>query len=115
MRAIPDWPRDWIFVELGRKWYDRDLGWKLNESRNLFDMHNAPYAEPLVAADTKDEAAIAARKKLQTVLDQLNPAGGIVDQGGGAGKRGARKPMRQDQNANGSVPVNPGNQNEEGE
>jgi len=33
----------------------------------------------LVAADTQDAAAIAARKRLQTVLDQLNPAGGMVD------------------------------------
>jgi arylsulfatase A len=107
------WPRDWIFVELGRKWYDRDMGWKLNESRELFDMHNAPYAEPLVAADTKDEAAIAARKKLQGVLGQLNPAGGIVDQG--HGKRAARKSKKQARKASESRAANPGNQNEEDE
>jgi arylsulfatase A len=80
------WPRDWIFVELGRHWYDRDLGWKLNEASSLFDMRDAPFAETLVATNTPDEAAIAARKRLQAILDQLNPAGGIVDQGDGSGR-----------------------------
>jgi arylsulfatase A len=85
------WPRDWIFVELGRQWYDRDLGWKLNQSSDLFDMRNAPYAEPLVATNTQDLAAIAARQRLQAILDQLNPAGGIVDPGDGSGKHANKK------------------------
>jgi arylsulfatase A len=95
------WPRSWIFVELGRHWYDRDAGWKLNEASELFDMKNAPYAEPLVATNTQDQAAITARKRLQAILDQLNPAGGIVDAGDGSGrhasnaKRDARKAARQ--------------------
>ena len=80
------WPRSWIFVLLGRLWYDRDMDWKLNEASELFDMRNAPYAEPLVATTTPDQAAIAARKRLQAVLDQLNPAGGILDPGDGSGK-----------------------------
>jgi len=86
-----DWPRNWIFVELGRRWFDRDLSWKLNESSNLFDMRGAPFAEPLVPMDTPDAAAIAARKHLQTVLDQLNPAGGIMDPGDGSGRHAKRK------------------------
>ncbi len=85
------WPRDWIFVELGRRWYDRDAGWKLNESSNLFDMRNAPFAEPLVAANTQDAAAIAARAQLQAVLDQLNPAGGKLDPGNGSGRKAANR------------------------
>jgi hypothetical protein len=89
------------------------MGWKLNESSNLFDMRNAPYAEPLVAADTKDDAAIAARKKLQGVLDQLNPAGGIVDQG--HGKHAGKKNKRQARKTNESRVANPGNQNEKDE
>jgi arylsulfatase A len=107
------WPRDWIFVELGRKWYDRDMGWKLNESQVLFDMRNAPYTEPLVATDTKDEAAIAARKKLQGVLDQLNPAGGIVDPG--RGRHDGGKAKRRAKKGQGSPATNPGNHNEEDE
>lgn len=71
-------PRDWIFVELGRKWYDRDRDWKLNESANLFDMRGAPFKEIEVPADTQDPLAKAERKHLQGVLDQLNPAGGIM-------------------------------------
>jgi arylsulfatase A len=69
-------PRDWIFVQLGRRWYVRDDGWKLNQAGELFDMKNAPFVEELVPADWKDEAAVTARRRLQAVLDQLNPAGG---------------------------------------
>jgi arylsulfatase A len=83
------WPRDWIFVELGRHWYDREASWKLNEAAELFDMSGAPFEEKLVTAATTDTAAIAARKRLQAVLDQLNPAGGIVDPGDGSGRHAA--------------------------
>ena len=83
------WPRDWIFVELGRHWYDREASWKLNEAAELFDMSGAPFEEKLVMAATTDTAAIAARKRLQAVLDQLNPAGGIVDPGDGSGRHAA--------------------------
>ena len=103
-------PRDWIFVELGRHWYVRDANWKLNEKSELFDMSGAPFKEPLVAADTKDEEAVAARKRLQAVLDQLNPAGGIVDPGDGSGKhadtpaRTARKAARKKAGGNANAP-----------
>ena len=76
-----DWLRDWIFVLLGSNWYDREIGWKLNQSGELFDMKKAPYAEPLIPASTKDGDALAARQRLQAVLDQLNPAVGKVDPG----------------------------------
>jgi len=39
----------------------------------------------------KDAAAIAARKHLQIVLDQLNPAGGSMDPGDGSGRHAKRK------------------------
>ncbi len=84
------WPRDWIFVELGRQWYDRDAGWKLNEKSNLFNMKNAPFAEPLVNPNTQDAEAIEARQRLQGILNELNPAGGIVDPGDGSGKHANR-------------------------
>jgi arylsulfatase A len=69
-------PREWIFVQLGRRWYVRDDGWKLNEAGELFDMKDSPFVEELVGADSKDRVAAAARKRLQAVLDKLNPAGG---------------------------------------
>jgi arylsulfatase A len=116
------WPREWIFVELGRHWYDREMDWKLNEAQELYDMKESPYAETLVAPESRNEVAVAARKRLQAVLDQLNPAGGIVDQGDGSGrhanrekKKGAKKKAGEDpadhsvessQNAN--KPIDPG-------
>ncbi|HQR33793.1 MAG TPA: sulfatase-like hydrolase/transferase [Blastocatellia bacterium] len=78
--------RDWVFLQLANKWYTREAGWKLTQAGELFDMSDAPFAEKLVPADTKDTAAIAARKRLQAALDQLNPAGGILDDGDGSGR-----------------------------
>ena len=72
-------------------WYVREAGWKLNQAGELFDMSDAPFEEKLVAADTKDPAAIAARKRLQPALDSLNPAGGILDEGDGTGRHANRK------------------------
>ena len=84
------WPRNWIFVELGRHWYDRNADWKLNEANELYDMRGAPFVETLVAADSQDATAAAERTKLKAVLDQLNPAGGIVDPGDGSGRHANR-------------------------
>jgi hypothetical protein len=39
-------------------------------------MQDAPFVEAPVAADTSEEGAVAARKRLQTVQDELNPVGG---------------------------------------
>jgi len=79
-------PRAWIFNQLARMWYVREAGWKLNQAGELFDMSDAPFAERLVAADSKDASAIAARARLQAALAQLNPAGGIVDTGDPSGR-----------------------------
>ena len=94
------WLRDWIFVMLRREWYDRETGWKLNQSGQLFDMKHAPYAEPLIPADTKDSEALAARQRLQTVLDQLNPAAGKVDPGGSKKRGHKNQPVQDSENAN---------------
>lgn len=69
-------PREWVFVQLGRKWYVKDAGWKLNESGELFDLKDAPFVEKPVAAGEGGDEAAAARKRLQAVLERLNPAGG---------------------------------------
>jgi arylsulfatase A len=87
-------PRDWIFIELARNWYVRDKQWKLNQAGELFDMKPAPFAEPLVAANTTDPAALAARARLQAALDKLNPAGGILDEGDGTGRHANREENR---------------------
>ena len=79
-------PRESVFIELARMWYVREAGWKLNEKGELFDMANAPFEEKLVAAGSRDESAQAARKRLQSTLNRLNPAGGILDRGDGTGR-----------------------------
>jgi len=98
-----NWLRDWIFVLLRRSWYDREMSWKLNQSGDLFDMKNAPFAETLVPADTKDADALAARQRLQAVLDQLNPAAGKMDPGPPANKKmkaAKKQPVEDSENAN---------------
>jgi hypothetical protein len=97
--------RDWIFIELGNQWYAREQRWKLNRSGQLFDMSNAPFEEKLVPKKIKDPEAIAARKRLQAALDQLNPAGGILDDSDGSGRhankakvKGKKKQLQSKQN-----------------
>jgi hypothetical protein len=77
-------------VELGRHWYDREMNWKMTEASALLDMKNAPYAEPVVSTNTQDKDATAARTRLQGILDQLDPEGGIMDPGDGSGKHANR-------------------------
>jgi arylsulfatase A len=113
------WPRNWIFVQLDRNWYDRDRDWKLNQARELFDMRQAPFAEPLIPSTTTDETALAARRRLQAVLDELNPAAGILDLRAIAGKPADKKKKLAKKAARGepadapSPSGNPGNQNKE--
>lgn len=91
LRGQKGQPREWVFIQLARMWYVRDARWKLNQAGRLSDMRNAPFEEPEVSAQSKDTAAIAARQRLQAVLDKLNPAGGILDQGDGSGRHAGRK------------------------
>jgi arylsulfatase A len=72
-------PREWVYVQLGAKWYVRSQGWKLDESGELFDMKDAPFVEKPVPANAADADATAARSRLQEALKSLNPAGGKKD------------------------------------
>jgi arylsulfatase A len=95
--------RDWIYVQLDRRWYDRELDWKLNQAGALFDMRGAPFVEPKVPSTTQDSEAIAARARLQTVLAKLNPAGGKLDPGNPAKKKMAKpaeQSVQKSENAN---------------
>jgi len=92
-------PRAWAFNQLARMWYVRETGWKLNQSGELFDMSDAPFAEKLVPVDSKDPTASAARRRLQAALDQLNPAGGIVDTGDPSGRHAKNVEKRDKKNA----------------
>ncbi|MBX7245646.1 MAG: sulfatase-like hydrolase/transferase [Candidatus Sumerlaeaceae bacterium] len=86
-------PREWIYVELGGKWFAESQNWKLNKGGQLFDMKDAPYIEKPVSADTTDTEALAARKQLRAVLDELNPAAG--KQSGATGKAGNPRQRRE--------------------
>jgi len=88
-------PRDSIFIQLAGMWYVRDQGWKLNEKGELYDMSNAPFEEILVPDDTTDPSAVSARLRLQAALDQLNPAGGILDTGDGTGRHANKKKKKE--------------------
>lgn len=79
--------REWIFMELGNKWYVREAKWKLTNTGELFDMRKAPFEEKPVPNYKNDKEAAAAYKRLKKVLDKLNPAGGILDNGDGSGKQ----------------------------
>jgi arylsulfatase A len=79
--------REWIFTELGKDWYVRSANWKLMRSGDLYDMTKAPFEEKLVVLDEKTTLE---KQKLQAVLDKLNPAGGILDNGDGSGRHASK-------------------------
>lgn len=91
LRGVKGKSREWIFIQLARQWYVRDPAWKLDQQGQIFDMRKSPFEEPLVPAETGDPAAGAARKRLRAALDQLNPAGGILDQGDGTGRHANKR------------------------
>lgn len=83
LRGEKGTPREWVYVQLGNNWYVRDSQWKLTSDGKLFDMTEAPFAEK----PATDEAA---RKRLQAVLNEINPTiTGKADRGAAkADKRG---------------------------
>ncbi|MEY3812874.1 MAG: hypothetical protein RL495_821 [Verrucomicrobiota bacterium] len=85
-------PRTWAFCQLSNNYYVREAGWKLDQSGTLYDMKDAPFKEVAVAADTKDEVAVAARARLAAALTGLNPAAGYKDEvGDGSGRSGNKE------------------------
>jgi arylsulfatase A len=71
-------PREWVYVQhnILHQWYVLEHGWKLTQAGDLFDMSDAPFAEKLVVPGGGNALAQAARMRLQTALDQLNPSAG---------------------------------------
>lgn len=71
-------PRQSVYVQhnTAHEWYVLEHGWKLTQAGDLFDMSDAPFAEKLVSQGETNDAAQAARGRLQARLDQLNPAAG---------------------------------------
>lgn len=90
LRGLPGTPRAWAYVQLGRHWYVREPGFKLNEAGSLFDMSDAPFVERLVAPDADTEQSKAARQRLAAILAGLDPASGKTDRDGGVPAKRAR-------------------------
>jgi arylsulfatase A len=67
-------PREWVYVELNGNSYARDKQFKLTNQGEMFDLSEAPFKEIPVAADSTDPNIVAARKALQTVLDEHQAA-----------------------------------------
>jgi arylsulfatase A len=79
-------PRQWVYVELMGKSYVRDARWKLANDGELFDLKDAPFKEIPVPSGSADAEAVAARKRLQAILDQ-HPAGPYDKAAGGKQKK----------------------------
>ncbi len=89
-------PREWIFIELGNKWYVRDLKWKLNREDELFDMSNSPFEEKLVTNYSENKEAAKAFKRLKATLKTLSPEKGIIDNAGGSGRHASNVNKKKD-------------------
>lgn len=79
-------PKEYIYMELGNKWYVRSAKWKLNRQGELFDMSNAPFEEKQVSDYTNNPEANAAYTRLQAILKEIAPEKGILDDGDGSGR-----------------------------
>jgi len=87
LRGEKGTPRDWAYVQLGRHWFVREPGFKLNEAGELFDMSDAPFVEKLITPDAETDRSKAARKRLAAALAQLDPAAGKTDRDGEGGRK----------------------------
>jgi arylsulfatase A len=92
-------PRTWVFTQLGENYHVREAGWKLNQAGQLFDMKNAPFEEIAVPAESKDAAAMAARKRLNAALAELNPGAGFKGEGSGRGDKTGKKEKKKNKAA----------------
>jgi arylsulfatase A len=72
LKGQPGTPREWVYVELNGKHYVRTQRWKLNNSGELFDMKEAPFKEIPVDKDATDAESVAARERLEEVLEGLD-------------------------------------------
>ena len=88
--------REWIFIELGNKWYVRDTKWKLNREDELFDMSNSPFEEKLITNYSDNEEASEAFNRLKATLNTLSPEKGIIDNADGSGRHGSNVNKKKD-------------------
>jgi len=89
-------PREWIYVELNGKSYVRNDRFKLTNGGELFDMKDAPFNELPVPSDTNNTEVLAARKRLQEILN-LHPAASGIQRAGRRRERRQKRANRQRQ------------------
>ena len=96
-------PKEYIYMELGNKWYVRSAKWKLTREGELFDMSNAPFEEKLVVNYANSPEANAAFIRLQTILKEIGPEKGILDDGDGSGRHASnvnkKKSIKEDKDS----------------
>lgn len=71
-------PREWIFIQLGEKYFIRDKRWKLYHNNNLFDMDIDPSENTPIAPDAVTPESLEARHRLQDALNRLLSASNSV-------------------------------------
>lgn len=77
LRGEADWqPRPWAFAQFQYNWWVRGPQFRLNRDGRLFDMADAPFSMTEIRPENDTPASAAARKSLQAVLDELDPANG---------------------------------------
>lgn len=89
-------PRDWVYVELNGRSYVRDSRYKLTNRGELFDLKEAPFKEIAIAPVTDSPEAAAARKHLQSILNDHPTANG--GKSGAKAKTSVAKPEKKAQN-----------------
>lgn len=87
-------PREWVYAELSGHAFVRDARYKLTDTGELLDLRDAPFDEVAIAPGSEDPGAIAARLRLQKVLDTHHPAtsGGKAKTKKGQNRQDAQKP-----------------------
>ena len=71
LRGEPGTPRDWVFIQLNNKRAIRDKRWKLHHDGRLYDLDADPFEKSPIGPADANEAAAAARTRLQAALDSL--------------------------------------------
>ena len=64
-------PRDWVYIQLGKRWAVRTKQWKLHSSRRLFGLTADPLEQSPILPEADTPQSAAARKALRAALKQI--------------------------------------------
>lgn len=91
LRGEKGTPRDWVSVQYDRDSYVRDTRYKLTNDGELFDLKNAPFEEIPVDAKSASGDALAAKTKLQKILNGMPSAADVPAQAVRKAKKDGKK------------------------